>query len=277
MADDSRNYDAEFPAIYDVVSGSHELIALLVGSSMEDTYTAMAFQVTQSVRRIERVRDATTVNANGGTTEFGLFGENGFSPDVPGDPGNEVFSIDAERDKTIVEYGFAVEQDGIYTALKAGDGANVIGKRSGATDYRGWSAENARVRGGVLSDHTEMESPATSTNFPIPTTALSPEPHNQGVVRVDSRENGDNPFRFAFRNDTGSDETIDLTAMGQAYNVRVIEDENTVRDIIRGDGYDRRLLTWGHFDNTNPNLPAPWIDNRVTVGPGDLTPGVGGQ
>lgn len=273
MAERGHTYDAEFPAITEVVSEPHTLLGLVYGNSRKGTYNAMAFQVTRSIRRVERVTDSFTLNDNE-LQEFGYFGENGFSREVS-NPGTEVWEIESERENTIAEFGFAVPQDGVWVGMQAGDGSNINGLREGSEQNRGWSASDLKDRGGVLSDMTYIDSPTVTNDYPMPTTALATR-HHQGLVRIDSRENGPNRFRFAFDNESGGQVTVDMIGYGQAYDVRQIQDETVVRDIISGNGYNRRLLTYGGFENSKPNLPEGWYENRVELDPGELTPGVSG-
>jgi hypothetical protein len=271
MPGEANTYDSTHPAVTDVVSRPHDNIVLVYGNSNDGVYNALAFQVIRTVRRIQRVVDSFSL-ADDTTKEFGYFAENGFSADV-NSPDDEVFEIDTERANTLTEYGFAVPQDGVYVGLSAGDGSNINGLREGSTDQRSWSAADLQTQGGVLSDLTYVDAPGVSTDAPIPTTAMSPQP-TQGVVRIDSRENGSNPFRFAFDNQSGAQVTIDIVGYGQAYDVRPVEDEQTVRKMLAGNGYNRRILNYGGFDNTKPNLPDSWYANRINIEPGELTPGV---
>lgn len=271
MPEQRNTYTSAHRAITDVVTRPQDNIALVYGNSSDNTYNALAFQVVRSIRRIERVEDAFNL-ADQSAKEFGYFGENGFSVDT-NSPGDEVFRIESERSKTIVEYGFAVPQDGVYVGIQAGDGSNINGLREGSERDRSWSASDLKDRGGVLSDETYLDTPSVSTDFPIPTTALSTMP-DQGVVRIDSRQNGPNHFRFGFLNESGGQVTIDLIGYGMTYDIRPIEDEQTVRDMVAGEGHNRRLLTYGGLDNTKPNLPQDWYDYRVPINEGELTPGV---
>lgn len=269
MPDGPYQYTSVYPAITDVTSDNQELLALIYGNSNEDTYNAIAFQVVRSVRRIERVEDSITLSDNG-TQNFGWFGENGFSRNV-NSPGTEVFSIQSERERTIVEYGFGVPQSGVYVGIQTADGATLDGLSVGDERGRGLDAATLNQRAGVLSDTTVVDTPAYTNSEPIPTTALS-EREDQGLIRVDSEQNGPNRFFFAFNNQSGGQVTIDVTGIGVAYDVRPIFDGDVARSIVSGEGFDRRLVQYGPFDNTNPNLPEEWYNARVRVGPGELTP-----
>lgn len=265
----SAEYTSVHQAITEVESGPHSNIVLVYGTSSDDTYKALAFQIVRSVRRIERVENTVTL-ADTATQSFGWVGENGFSVNT-GSPGDEVFSIQDARDRTIVEYGFAVPQDGVYVAMETGDGAQVSGLRPGNLLSRQLDADTIDTRAGVLSDHTYVGTPASSNDDPIPTTALSERPQ-QGMVRIDSEQDGANRFYFAFNNQSGGQVDIDIIGMGAAYDVRPIQDEQTVRAMLAGNGFDRRVLQYGGFDNTNPNLPRSWYNYAVDVGPGQQVP-----
>lgn len=270
MEGEANGYDSVHRAVTDVVSGPQENIVLVYGNSSDNVYNAIAFQVVRSLRRIERVEDAFSL-ADDGTKPFGYFGENGFSADVS-DAGDEVFRIEEDRATTVMEYGFAVPQDGVYVGVQSADDDAINGLRSGDERDRGFSADDLPNRGGVLSDLTYVDSPSTSLDFQIPTTALSEQP-NQGFVRVDSRTNGTNPFYFAFNNQSGGQVTVDVVGYGQTYDVRPIQQENVVKQLVAGEGFDRRILTYGGFDNTKPNLPDGWYDYATSIDGSELTPG----
>jgi hypothetical protein len=271
MAERGHQYDSTYRAVTEVVSPPREFLALVYGNSNDGTYNLLAFQVLRSVRRIERIENQFNI-ANTDTEGFGYFGEDGFSTNV-GDAGNDVFRVDTERARTIKEYGFAVPQDGVYVGVQAGDGDAINGLREGGDRDRGFGPDDLPQQGGILSDFTYIDSPTASLDFPMPTTALSPHP-NQGIVRIDSEQDGSNNFYFGFNNQSGGQVTIDVTGYGQTYDVRPIEDETVTREILAGEGYARRVLTYGGFGNQRPNLPRDWYDYRVAVGPGELTPGV---
>lgn len=269
MADTTQTYDSVHPAITEVVSRPHDNLVVVYGSSKNDTYNALAFQVVRTVRRIERV-DGLFSLTDGSTKEFGYIGENGFSQDVS-DPGTEVFRIDAERGSTLVEYGFMVPQDGVYVGVQTGDGDSVTGFREGSERERGFSASNLTEYGGVLSDVTRVSAPSVTQNEPIPTTAVSPRP-DQGLVRIDSRQDGPNRFFFAFNNQSGGTVDVDLTGYGMTYDVRPITDPAAARTMLQGDGINRRVLNYGGFGNENPNLPAAWYDYTAEVSAEQLVP-----
>jgi hypothetical protein len=266
---EQHTHDSIYPAAPGVYSRSWDNIVLTYGTSERDNIHALAFQVVRSVRRVERVFDAFTV-ADDDTKTFGYFGESGFSTDTAS-PGTEVFSIQDQRDRTLQEWMFAVPQDGVYVGVQTGDGDVVDGLSEGDGRGRGLSAEDLPQRAGVLSDYTYVDSPAPSTDAVMPTTALSETPR-QGLIRIDSEQDGANPYYFGFNNKSGGNQTIDLIGVGQTYHVRPVQDETTVRDIIDGAGFNRRILQYGSLSNTNPNLPRPWYNYRVTVRRDELTP-----
>lgn len=269
MPEQTNTYDSAYPAITDVVSRHYDNIVLVYGNSNRDRHNAIAFQIMRTVRRVERVHDAFDVAA-GGVKEFGWFGENGFSTDVAS-PGDEVFSVQSERNRTLVEYGFAVPQDGVYVGIETAGAGVVDGLREGDDRARGLAAEDLDTRAGVASDHTYVAAPSVVPDSPLPTTALSETP-GQGLIRIDSEQDGPNRFMFGFQNSTGASVTIDVIGMGQTYDVRPVEDRATARDIIAGDGYNRRVIQYGGMDATNPNLPRSWYDHAVGVNEAELAP-----
>lgn len=268
--DESNTYTSIHPAITDVVSRNFDNIVLVYGNSNTDTYNALAFQVTRAVRRVERADDLVTNLSDTGTEGFGWVGGSGFSTNT-NNPGDEVFAIDESQSSTIVEYGFAVPQDGVYVGVQTGDGEAISGLREGNLRLRQLTPSDLDLRAGVLSDYTAVNTPSGSNSDPIPTTALSERP-DQGLVRIDSEQDGPNRFFFAFENQSGGQTDIDLVGHGMTYEVRPITNTDTVRSILAGDGYSRRILQYGGFDNENPNLPTGWYDYRAEIGPGQLTP-----
>lgn len=271
MGTERQTYDSVYPSINDVVSRPQDNIVLVYGSTQKKTYKALAFQIIRAGRRIERVENLVTGLGDGETKEFGWVGEEGFSRDTS-TPGKEVFRIESERNQTLVEYGITVPQDGVYVGLESGDGDVVNGLREGGERERGYSASDLPVRGAPLSDTTSVPTPSYSSEEPVPTTALSPQPHQQGVIRMDSKQDGLNRFGFAFNNQSGGVVDVDLTAVGMTYDVRPIQDSATAKQMLSGNGYARRLVNYGGFNNTNPNLPRDWYDYVVDIGSGELTP-----
>jgi hypothetical protein len=267
---DQRNkYESTYPAATDVFSRNWDNIVLTYGTSDRSAINVLAFQVARSVRRVERVFDAFSV-ADGSTKEFGWFGEDGFSRDT-NSPGDEVFSIEQERDRTIQEWTFAVPQDGVYVGVQCGDGDVLDGLAEGEDRGRGLSAEDLDQRAGVLSDFTYVDNPTVSTDSVMPTTALS-EKTDQGIIRIDSEQDGPNRFYFGFNNQSGGSQTIDVIGRARTYHVRPVQDETTVLDMLEGAGYNRAVVQYGPLTNTNPNLPRQWYNYRVQVDAGEIRP-----
>lgn len=270
MAEPTNTYTSAHRAVTEVVSRPQDNIVLVYGNSSNDVYNAVAFQVVRSVRRTEYVMDEFTLDDDE-TKEWGYFGEDGFSTDVS-NPGDERFRIGEDRDTTVMEYGFAVPVDGVWVGVQSADDEEINGFRSGDSRDRGFSADDLPENGGVLSDLTYVDDPSTSLDAQIPTTALSPQP-NQGFIRVDARSAGTNPYYFAFNNKSGEERDISVIGYGQTYDVRLVEDEQTVKEMLAGQGFRRRVVQYGGFDNTKPNLPDAFYDSRVNIEGNELTPG----
>jgi len=265
MTDTTNQYESVYPAITDVTSRERDNIVLLHGNSNENVYNALGFQVSRVQRRIERVTNQVSLAPSGDAGDsvgFGFIGENGHSQTV-GDPGDEVFRIDTGRSSTIVEYGVAVDQDNVLVAVQNPNGETVMGLREGSSRARGFGPDDFPTRGAVESVNTR-----TGGTHDVPTTALS-ETEDQGLVRIDSREGGANYFAFAFKNQANGAQNVTMTAMGTTYEVRPVTNTERVLDMVSGQ-VNRRLLTYGGWGNTRPNLPAEWYDHRVEVGPADL-------
>lgn len=259
-----NSYTGVYPHIYEVTNLPQQNIVLLYGNSNEDTYQAIAFRIKRAIRRREEVDNGPTVGADS-TLSFGYFGEDGHSADVA-DAGEEVFRVDSNRDRTLVEYGFGFPENGVYVGVETGEGDVVNGLGPGDDRDRGFSAADLDQRGGVLSDLTTVET--QNANEAEPTTALSEKP-DQGLVRIDSRENGNNPFRFAFKNITGGSITVNPIAVGMHYEVvPVIDRQQTLR--MAAGRETARLLTYGGLGNSKPNLPRKWQEASYQVEYGDV-------
>jgi len=260
-----HSYDSTIPAITDVLSRPQDRIALVFGSSRDGEYNALAFHINRAVRRIERAEDVITL-ADGDTAGFGYVTPNGLSSD--GADGDDVFRVDADRAKTIVEYGFAIPQTGVYAGIQTGDGDDVNGITEGSDRDRGFNADNLPQQG-VLSDHTSLDIPPGTLTEEIPTTALSAT-LDHGLVRIDSKQSGDNPFYFGFNNQSGGQVTVDITGYGHAYEVEPIRDAAVVKDTVQSG--NRKVINYGGLGNTNPNLPSDWQNYKTTVGASELAP-----
>jgi hypothetical protein len=270
MAGYHSDYESAFPAITDVVSGHLDNIVLLYGNSRDDGFRAIGFTVAGVTRRVERVMDVVQLGDDA-VQDPVFIGENDISS--ASNPGDEVFEIQSNRDETLIEYGFAVPQDGIYVGLQTGDGSPITGLQSGNNErFRGFGSDDLDTYGGVLSNYTGVDAPTydTDANDPVPTTALSPA-RNNGVFRIDSKQNGANRFFFMFNNQSGSQKTIDLIALGATYNVKVAENPDETRDMLFDESVPSRVVQYGGFDNTNPNLPRNWSDSVAKVKMGELS------
>lgn len=259
-----NSYTAAFPQIFDVTSRPQDNLVLLYGTSTDDAITALPFRIERTLRRIERTTNGPTLAA-GETLDFGYFGEGGHERDVA-QPGEDVLEIETERDNTIVEFGVGFDTSDVYVGVESADGTPITGLREGADRARGFGPDDLPERGGVLSDYTITETPQA-----VPTTALSGTPE-QGLMRIDSRQDGNNPLRFAFYNDSGGQVTLNMTAIGMAYEARPVYDRSEALSLVAGEGYKRRLVGYGGFGNTKPNLPREWQDATVQVEYGDVGP-----
>ena len=256
METTAYQYTSEFPTIYDVTSEENHNIALLYSSTSGNQWRAMAFQTNITIRRTEWISEVTTLDA-GDSLAFGMLQEDGHSATASADPESrdDRLRVDDQRGETLVEYGIGVEPDGVLVGVENPSGSYITGVQGDRA--RGFDEETLQDFGSVKSD-------ATITANGIPTTAASSTPE-QGVVRMDSDDNGLNPTRVAFHNDTDGTVTVDVTVMGLTYHVTPVTDSATVRDIVYGRGHNRRVLTYGGFDNTSPNVPQDWRDGRVTM------------
>lgn len=253
-----NTYDAPFPAIQDVTSRELDNLVLLYQGPQNRSVRALGFRILRSVRRRETVENEPTLQPDGDqgdTLDFGYFGENGHS-EVVTSAGDEVFRVDNERSSTIIEYGFEVEPDGVQVSVETADGSTVFGLREGADRARGFGPSDFSLRGSILSDLTRT---TTRDGDEVPTTALAGS-RRQGLFRIDSDENGLNRFRFAFSNTTGNAVDVGVTAKGQTYHVQPVEDRETVLDMVSKGGTPARVVTWGGFTNSSPNLPREWTD-----------------
>jgi len=259
-------YDATYRTINSVTSREMDNLVLVYGNSNNNVWNALAFQIVRTRRRIERVTSGPTLAADGNagdTLSFGYFGANGHSTNAT-NPGDEVFQIDTERSSTIVEYGISVAPDGVLTGVRTVSDDAVSGSREGSDRLRGFGADNLQQYGGVESEHTRTDTP-----HEIPTTALAGSAR-QGLLRIDSDNDGLNRFSFAFDNTTASSVTVSVEAIGQTYDVVPVTDTARVKRMLRGNNVNRRLLTYGGFTTTNPNLPTDWYNYRARVGESDI-------
>lgn len=270
MADTHANngYDSPYRAIQDVTNDEFSNLVLLYSDSQESAYRALAFQVTRTHRRIERLTTEPTLAADGNagdTLDFGYLGENGHQSDVS-DPGDEILQVFSDRERTIIEYGISVEPDGVLVGVQTPGNVNVFGVADSANRARGYGVDNLGQFGAIDSQYTRTDTPDE-----VPTTALSTNP-DQGIMRIDSDEDGRNPIRLALSNTTASQETVSIEAVGTSYEVRPVTNQQKVRDMVVGKGYDARVVTWGGEANLNPNLPQDWRDYVTDIASNKLLP-----
>lgn len=269
MGTTGYQYTSPFPGIHDVTAQEGENLVLLYGHSDDDVYRALGFQVTRGIRRIERLPGTIDIPA-GDSLDFGTLTASGHSRQ--GASGNDIFRIGENRDRTIEEYGIGVDvananADEVLVAYEGASGESVIGVQGDESDRaRGFDVGNFAERGAVTADLTTLDSVA------YPTTAVSPNPLDQGVIRIDSREDGRNSMRFGFDNTSTSEAQLSVYGIGQAYRVRQVQDQQTVRDMVTPGGTSARPVTWGGFENSTPNLPREWTNYQVTVQSRDLVP-----
>lgn len=271
MSDHNATYDSVYPAITDVTPDEIQNLVLLMGHSEDDKFSALAFRVFRTVRRTQEFTAAGPSVNDTNSLDFGYLGADGHEQDVSS-PGEDILRIEGERDRTIVEYGIGSTASGIHLGVQTtASGSVITGLRDPAEGRaRSISADDLADYAGVLSDHTLTDSPTS-----IPTTALSAHP-SQGIVRIDSKDQGNNPIRIGIENQSGSNATdIDFEAVGQAYEVRPVRDGDVVRDMVAAEGFERRVLTYGGFENDRPNLPTDWQANKQTFTYAEI-PGIPG-
>lgn len=271
MNSDKRyTYDSPYPAITDVTSEELHNLCVLYGTSTDDVYRVLAFQVARTVRRIERLGQTMTVSA-GEEVPFGTITSSGHTRLGGGPSSDDIFRIGENRDSTIEELGigFTTNQDDsdLYVAYEGASGEPVIGVQGDDADRaRGFDETVFNERGAVTADLT------TLTNFQYPTTALSEHPQDQGIIRFDSRDDGRNTFRFGFFNSGTADAEVSIFGMGQTYRVRQVTDASVVRNMVTPGGIPSRTITYGGFENSTPNLPSAWTNSVTTVDRGELLP-----
>lgn len=256
MIDGEYSYDGEFPAGTDIQLFENQNLAVLYGASTDNEWRAMAFQTNIVQRRWERYESVVTLS-DGDTLDYGMITEDGHEEQtgVDASASDDILRVDSERDETVVEWFVSVDPDDVFVGVQ-NPGTNTITGIQGDRNRRAESVDRLDQHG-VKSDYTR-------TGGEFPSTALSPKP-NQGLVRVDSDEDGRNPIRFGFKNGSGAERTVDMEFYGAAYHVTPVTDPDLIEDMVYGHGINRRVLTWGGWDNTSPNLPANWKDGRITL------------
>lgn len=268
----ANHYESAYPGISDVTSPEMHNICLLYGTSDDNTFRVLGFQIARTIRRIERLPVDITLDA-GQEVPFGTIVADGHTR-LGATGSDDIFRIGENRDKTIEELGIGVTVEGadpsnVYVAYEGASGEEVIGVQGDDADRaRGFDEERFDERGAVTADLTTVD------GFEYPTTALSEHPKNQGIIRFDSREDGRNTFRFGFYNEDSSEATVSLFGMGQSYRVRQVTDAAVVRNMVTPGGVPARNITYGGYENTTPNLPSAWSDSVITVEESELLPDV---
>lgn len=256
----ARNtYTSEYPAFIDVQNRENENIVVLYGSSTDQEWRAMAFQTNQLLRRRERVADVKTL-ADGDVTSYSMLQDTSsgiqLEEDTTTDPSQDILRIDGNKDETLAEYAIGVTTDDVYVGVQ-NKGTEIMGIQG--------DRERRETQPDDLDRHGIPANLTLTNEHSLPTTALSGSP-NQGIVRIDSDDNGRNPIRIALNNEvSGAQRTPDIIIQGVSYRVTPVTDSGVVENILHGKGHNRRILTWGAFDNDSPNVPEPWKDGRITV------------
>lgn len=254
--DTNHQYTSEYPTLHEVQSYETHNVAILYGSSTRNEWKALSLQTNMTIRRRERITGITTLSDQDDLA-FGMLQSDGHeeTAGTTPDPSKDLLRIEDGTEETLVEWSLGVDPDDVYVGVQNPSTENISGLQ-GDRERRETGSSDLDSHG-VLSQHTQ-------TANGHPTTALSTKP-NQGIVRIDSDDEGRNPIRVGFYNDSGADATVDVTAVGVAYHVTPIQTQSVTRDIVFGNGFNRRVLTWGSFQNTSPNLPAEWGDGVVTL------------
>lgn len=251
--------DEGYHPIPAVTSREGDNIVLLYGDSNDGEWNALAFKTNQINRRTQRVTNLPTLSP-GGSLNFGFLGENGHSQDVSS-PGKDQLRIGGNRNEMLVEYGVAVNPAGVLVGVENPADEPITGVID-ADRLRGYAPDNTNASD--FSTFGSVRSSLTRTRRGTPTTALSAS-KEQGIFRFDRNEDDFNNIYFGFKNVREDDAPLEVLAHGAAYRVTAITDTQVVRDMVRGDGYTRRLATYGGLGNTKPKLPTKWRDGVVTI------------
>lgn len=262
--------DDGFHPIPAVVSEEVDNLAVVYGDSNEDSWKVLAFKVNQINRRTQRVTNLPRL-APGGTLDFGYLGENGHSQDVS-DAGQDQLRIEDAQEETLMEFGVAVKPDGVLVGVQNPSGEEITGVQD-SDRLRGYGPSNANSSD--FEDFGALQSDVTYTERTIPTTALSETP-SQGIVRFDQDEGNHNNTYFGFYNQRETDAELEVKVHGAAYKVSNVTDPQTVRDIYFGNGYRRRVLTYGGLQNYSPKRPQSWRSGEVTVNADDARAALNG-
>lgn len=263
----NQQYDAVHPAITEVTSPHLSNLCMVFGAGSNTRMQALGFYVDRTVRRHERIQNPPTVPAND-SLDFGKFVENGHTADpAVASAGTDLFSIQNNRETTIEEISLAVNNDGILAGAAVGD--SEVTALDGTDRARGFGADDLVEYGGVRAELTRTTD-TEADEYPVPTTALSPSV-DQGLLRFDAEQAGNNPFYWGFYNTTGADVDLDAYAVGARYKVTVVENDSAVRRMLNGDA-PCRVVQHGSFSLDNPNLPRAWAENTIAIRGGELLP-----
>ena len=260
----TNQYTSEYPTLMDVQTKEQHNMVVLYANSTSNQWRAMAFQTNMTIRRVERATDIATLS-DGETLDFGMLQEEGHeeTSGVTTDASKDILRIDDQKSETIVEYALGVTptDDELYVGVQnpktqfiSGIQGDRLRRRSQADDL---------VDVGTRSTLT-----VTDTDT-VPTTALSESP-DQGLVRIDSADEGQNPIRIGFQNESGGDITPSIEALGVAYHVTPVTDSGVVEDMFHGKGHNRRVLSWGNLENDSPNIPKAWREGVIDVTAADV-------
>lgn len=251
--------DDGFVPIPAVLSREVDNIVLMFGSSSDETWKAHAFKVNQVNRRIERINNLPTLEP-GGSLDFGYMGDDGHSQDV-NSPGRDRLRVGDDRNETLVEYGIAVKPHGVLVGIENPADATVTGVID-ADRLRGFAPQAANSND--FNTYGSVRSESTHTDHGIPTTALSPT-NQQGVFRFDKAEDERNNIYAGFYNTREDEASLEVVAHGAAYKVTHVDDTQVTRDMAFGDGYNRRVATYGGLANTRPRRPDSWLSGEAEI------------
>lgn len=250
--------DSPYPPITAVQSRQNEPLTVMYDSSGDGAWKALGFVIDRVTRRTVNIPDFATGLADGDTLNFGYFGENGYETNTS-NPGDDRLRIGDKQERRLHEFGVSVtpQDEDLLVGVETPSDATVTAVEDDRT--RGFDGTALRDFGGVGASFTE-------TSEGVPTTALSPDP-GQGLVRVDSEDDGENKMRFAFANETGGQVDLSARVRGAAYEVSIVRDRDVVADLL----YDGRVrtLTWGGQGNNAPRLPTEWETAVVNLSPED--------
>lgn len=242
-----------------VLSNEMDNIVVLYGNSSDNTWNALAFQVNQMNRRIDRVSNLPTLSP-GGTLDFGYLGEDGHSQDVSS-PGKDQLRVGDNREETITEFGLSVKPAGVLVGVE-NPADDAIAGIVDADRIRGYSPQASNAQD--FADFGSVNAQHTYTDTEVPTTATAPSP-NQGHIRWDRADDDLNNTYVGFRNLREDDAPLEALTWGATYKVSVVKSSQVVRNMAFGDGYKRRVVTYGGLQNNSPKRPDAWKQGEITL------------